>query len=297
MATAFTNLQARLRDLAIDLEKAGAAGGAKENFGHALRLALRSPGLDNLFFVGDQPRAPAWGSESGPAASTAWPSTPRRRAGPSRRGPSSRRRPAQRVLLVAMAALAARPPAAPPTAAVFPPVLPERARSAASTRSCPISCSRASGPAGNAASRHNHPRAERHDDGRARRPYRRARRWIARARHGRRHRGQWGGTRGQRRTGRRLPPAPCRPRGRPLRRARPRRKDPPTRRRPARSRTSPTAGRCDAAGTRKPGRDTAEPRFFPSPDPGIAASAARCRTPDPEAAVRSIFDQRQQSAG
>jgi hypothetical protein len=65
MATAFTNLQARLRDLAIDLEKAGTAGGAKENFGHALRLALRSPGLDNLFFVGDQPVLTAWGSESG----------------------------------------------------------------------------------------------------------------------------------------------------------------------------------------------------------------------------------------
>ena len=70
MATAFTNLQARLGNLAIELEKAGAAGGAKENFGHALRLALRSPGLDYLFFVGDQPVLTAWGSET-------WPSTPR----------------------------------------------------------------------------------------------------------------------------------------------------------------------------------------------------------------------------
>lgn len=65
MATAFTNLQARLGNLAIELEKAGAAGGAKENFGHALRLALRSPGLDYLFFVGDQPVLTAWGSETG----------------------------------------------------------------------------------------------------------------------------------------------------------------------------------------------------------------------------------------
>jgi hypothetical protein len=65
MATAFTNLQARLGKLAIELEKAGAAGGAKENFGHALRLALRSPGLDYLFFVGDQPVLTAWGSETG----------------------------------------------------------------------------------------------------------------------------------------------------------------------------------------------------------------------------------------
>jgi hypothetical protein len=65
MATAFTNLQARLGNLAIELEKAGVAGGAKENFGHALRLALRSPGLDYLFFVGDQPVLTAWGSETG----------------------------------------------------------------------------------------------------------------------------------------------------------------------------------------------------------------------------------------
>src|SRR6185369_12356212 len=65
MATAFTNLQAKLGNLAIELEKAGAAGGAKENFGHALRLALRSPGLDYLFFVGDQPVLAAWGSETG----------------------------------------------------------------------------------------------------------------------------------------------------------------------------------------------------------------------------------------
>jgi len=65
MATAFTNLQAKLGNLAIELEKAGAAGGAKENFGHALRLALRSPGLDYLFFVGNQPVLAAWGSETG----------------------------------------------------------------------------------------------------------------------------------------------------------------------------------------------------------------------------------------
>ena len=131
MATAFTNLQARLGNLAIELEKAGAAGGAKENFGHALRLALRSPGLDYLFFVGDQPVLTAWGSETGSGGFDSLAFDPK--APGTRRGDGTRHRgggPAQRVLLVAMAALAPRPPAPASIAAVFPQVLPERARSA-----------------------------------------------------------------------------------------------------------------------------------------------------------------------
>jgi hypothetical protein len=62
----FEVLQARLQGLVRDLEAAGpSASGAQENFGHALRLALRSPGMDNLFFVGDQPVLALWGFEGG----------------------------------------------------------------------------------------------------------------------------------------------------------------------------------------------------------------------------------------
>jgi len=49
----FESLQAKLQGLVRDLEAAGPSNrGAQESFGHALRLALRSPGMDNLFFVG-----------------------------------------------------------------------------------------------------------------------------------------------------------------------------------------------------------------------------------------------------
>jgi hypothetical protein len=70
----FEILRAKLQGLVRDLEAAGpsatgaspsARGGAQENFGHALRLALRSPGMDNLFFVGDQPVLALWGFEGG----------------------------------------------------------------------------------------------------------------------------------------------------------------------------------------------------------------------------------------
>ncbi len=67
----FMALRDRFRGLARELETAGegtlvAAGSARESFGHALRLALRSPGLDSLFFVGDQPVLALWGFEGGP---------------------------------------------------------------------------------------------------------------------------------------------------------------------------------------------------------------------------------------
>lgn len=62
----FETLQARLQGLVRDLEAAGpTTRGAQENFGHALRLALRSPWIDNLFFVGDQPVLALWGFEGG----------------------------------------------------------------------------------------------------------------------------------------------------------------------------------------------------------------------------------------
>ena len=60
----FESLQAKLQGLVHDLEAAGpSTRGAQENFGHALRLALRSPGMDNLFFVGAQPVLVLWGFE------------------------------------------------------------------------------------------------------------------------------------------------------------------------------------------------------------------------------------------
>jgi hypothetical protein len=64
----FMALRDRFRGLAQELETAGgdAPGSARESFGHALRLALRSPGLDSLFFVGDQPVLALWGFEGGP---------------------------------------------------------------------------------------------------------------------------------------------------------------------------------------------------------------------------------------
>ena len=62
----FESLQAKLQGLVRDLEAAGPSNrGAQESFGHALRLALRSPGMDNLFFVGDQPVLALWGFEGG----------------------------------------------------------------------------------------------------------------------------------------------------------------------------------------------------------------------------------------
>src|SRR5215469_2266437 len=62
----FESLQAKLQGLVRDLEAAGpSTRGAQENFGHALRLALRSPGMDSLFFVGDQPVLALWGFEGG----------------------------------------------------------------------------------------------------------------------------------------------------------------------------------------------------------------------------------------
>ena len=62
----FESLQAKLQGLVHDLEAAGpSTRGAQENFGHALRLALRSPGMDNLFFVGGQPVLTLWGFEGG----------------------------------------------------------------------------------------------------------------------------------------------------------------------------------------------------------------------------------------
>src|SRR5215475_6147185 len=66
LGPAFEALQAKLQGLVRDLEAAGPSGrGAQENFGHALRLALRSPWIDNLFFVGDQPVLALWGFEGG----------------------------------------------------------------------------------------------------------------------------------------------------------------------------------------------------------------------------------------
>jgi hypothetical protein len=60
-----TVLQQRLASLVATLEGTGDQGHAQENFGRALRLALRSPGVECLYVVGDNPVLTLWGFEGG----------------------------------------------------------------------------------------------------------------------------------------------------------------------------------------------------------------------------------------
>ena len=60
-----TRLQQRLASLVTTLEVAGDRGRAQENFGRTLRLALRSPGVESLYVVGDKPVLTLWGFEGG----------------------------------------------------------------------------------------------------------------------------------------------------------------------------------------------------------------------------------------
>jgi hypothetical protein len=56
-------LQQSLGSLVATLERAGDKGPAQENFGRALRLALRSPGIEYLYMVGDNLVLALWGFE------------------------------------------------------------------------------------------------------------------------------------------------------------------------------------------------------------------------------------------
>jgi hypothetical protein len=60
-----TGLQQRLASMVTTLEVAGDRGRAQENFGRTLRLALRSPGVECLYVVGDNPVLTLWGFEGG----------------------------------------------------------------------------------------------------------------------------------------------------------------------------------------------------------------------------------------
>jgi hypothetical protein len=58
-------LQQSLGSLVATLDSAGDKGQAQENFGRALRLALRSPGIEYLYMVGDHLVLALWGFEGG----------------------------------------------------------------------------------------------------------------------------------------------------------------------------------------------------------------------------------------
>jgi hypothetical protein len=58
-------LQQSLGSLVATLERAGDKGPAQENFGRALRLGLRSPGIEYLYVVGDHLVLALWGFEGG----------------------------------------------------------------------------------------------------------------------------------------------------------------------------------------------------------------------------------------
>jgi hypothetical protein len=59
-------LQQSLGSLVATLERARDKGQAQENFGRALRLALRSPGIECLYVIGDHLVLALWGFEGGP---------------------------------------------------------------------------------------------------------------------------------------------------------------------------------------------------------------------------------------
>jgi hypothetical protein len=65
LAPRLTALQQTFGPLVDSLERAGEAAHAQENFGRALRLALRSPGVEYLYLVGEHPVLTLWGFEGG----------------------------------------------------------------------------------------------------------------------------------------------------------------------------------------------------------------------------------------